>query len=77
MIFPKFRFWVRRTTSGPFYPVLVHLTKQTETLAKTLVLFESTYVPTNFNKPFFIFLQMPCKYERKTDRESWDEEKMA
>ena len=36
-----------------------------------------TYVPTNFNKPFFIFLQMSRKYERKTDRESWDEEKMA
>ena len=53
MIFPKFRFGVRRTISGPFYPVLVHLTPQTETLAKTLGLVESTYAPTNFNKPFF------------------------
>ena len=53
MIFPKFRFGVKRTTTGPFYPAVVHLTPQTETLAKTLGLVESTYVPTNLNKSFF------------------------
>ena len=75
MIVPKFRYGVRRTTIGPFYPAVVHFTPQMQTLAKTLGLVESTSVPTNFNKPFFIFLQMPRKYKRKTDRGSWDEEK--